>query len=189
MKAHWAAMVFFIGLICISGVNCGTPEEKSDVLSRLKQWRQGVWISGEGTYMVYTDTHYFVVSYEGDSTSPNIYVGASQVLFHAKGTARSQTIRIRQNPGSTANPGRWTQFVDSHQEILPAFDTTQFKSGTCNIVDGIIYDAVTEVTDTSIIMATCNGDTEIIYYNGVSAYRPAGGGEYLSYRVEEFSGK
>ncbi len=49
----------------------------------------------------------------------------------------------------------------------------------------MIYDAVTEVTDEYILLATCNGDSEKIFANGVSVYMPASGGEFYSYRVEE----
>ncbi len=67
--------------------------------TKLAEWRKGVWISDSGGYTVYTDTHYFVLSYGGDSTSPNLYFGASQVKFCKKGMARKQVIRLRQSPG------------------------------------------------------------------------------------------
>ncbi|MEW5796228.1 MAG: hypothetical protein AB1772_07680 [Candidatus Zixiibacteriota bacterium] len=155
--------------------------------TRLETWRQGVWISGTATYTIYTDKHYFVISDEGDSSAPNLYVGASQVVFHEKGTARRQLMRLRRLPDGALNAFREIDFAADHEEPSMEIDTTLFVPGTCTIKDGIIYDAVTEVTDTSILLSTCNGDTEVIYSNGVSVYMPAGGGEFYSYRIEVLS--
>ena len=65
-------------------------------------------------------------------------------------------------------------------------DDKLFSPGVCNIVDGIIYDSITEVTDTYILLSTCNGDREKIFANGVSVYLPADGGEAYAFRIEQF---
>jgi len=148
----WIALVLiFVALV----LSCSAPpveeQTQTSVKDKLAEWRKGVWLLGDGSYAIYTDTHYFVVMVSGDSASPNIYCGASQVKFH-------------------------------DLEI----DTTQFAPNTCNIVDGIIYDSVTEVTDEYILLATCNGDREKIFSNGTAAYLPAGGGEFYSVRIESF---
>ncbi len=155
--------------------------------TKLAQWRKGVWISGSGTYTIYTDTHYFVISYEGDSTSANLYFGASQVKFCKKGMARKQVIRLRQMPGRDMQLFKDFSFRPDHTEEPLSIDTTLFTPGVCNIKKGIIYDSITETTGEYILLATCNGDKEKIFSNGVSVYMPAGGGEYYSYRIENCS--
>jgi hypothetical protein len=170
-------------LINIVG-GCAPAVDDVSIRSRLVEWRQGVWISGSATYTIYTASHYFVVSLEGDTLSPNLYVAASQICYHDKGTARRQLMRFRQYPGGVPTLLRDLDVEDAHGEPEFQIDSTLFVPGTCTIKDGVIYDAVTEVTDTSILLSTCNGDKEIIYANGVSAYLPASGGEFLSYRIE-----
>jgi hypothetical protein len=176
-------IVLLVTVIAIAINGCSKPVINDR--NKLADWRKGVWITGEGTYTIYTDNHYFVLSYEGDSASPNIYCGASQLIFHNKGTARKQLIRLRQNPGGNLYSYRDKILVSDSVEARLVIDTNLFTPGTCNIKDGIIYDAVTEVTDDYILLATCNGDKEKIYSNGVSVYLPAGGGEYYSYRIEK----
>lgn len=143
-------------------------------------------MSGGGTYTIYTASHYFVVSCEGDTADANIYCGASQVEFHSAGIARQQTVRVRKFPGGELTHGRWPTLKDDGTEAPMTVDTTLFTPGTCTIKEGIIYDAVTEVTDTSILLSTCNGDKERIFKNGTAVYLPAGGGEFWSVRVESF---
>jgi len=174
-----------LAMAVLALAGCSTSQVGDNTASRLRQWRKGVWISGEGTYTIYIDKHYFVVSFEGDTLDPNIYAGASQIAFHAKGIARSQTVRIRRAPGQDISQGRWTSFTPEPGESPLFFDSALFQPGACTIKDGVIYDAVTEVTDTSILLSTCNGDREIIYSDGRSAYLPVSGGEYYSYRIEE----
>jgi len=65
-------------------------------------------------------------------------------------------------------------------------NSTLFSPGVCNVVDGIIYDSITEATDAYILLSTCNGDKEKIFAKGVSVYLPAGGGEAYAYRIEQF---
>jgi hypothetical protein len=181
---HWRERVLLIVIAAIATLASCTSQPQG-VADKLAEWRQGVWISGSGTYTIYTDSHYFVLSYTGDSTRPNIYCGASQVQYHDKGMARMQTIRLRQFPGSAISLYRATEFTDEHTETPMPYDTLLFTPGKCVIEEGVIYDAVTEVTDEYILLATCNGDHEKIFANGVSAYMPASGGEFYSYRVEE----
>lgn len=181
---------FLFGIIgvtvLITFVVSATHQAGKDVRSRLVEWRQGVWVSGSATYTIYTDSHYFVISCEGDTASPNLYVGASQIAYHEKGTARRQLVRLRGLPGSSPSFFRQLDFTAEHEEPALIYDTLLFVPGICNIKGGVIYDAVTEVTDSSILLSTCNGDKEIIYSNGVSVYLPASGGEAYSYRIEQF---
>jgi hypothetical protein len=162
---------------------CSSP--LPDTKTKLAEWRKGVWLLGDGSYAIYTDTHYFVVMVSGDSASPNIYCGASQIQFHNKGMARKQVIRVRQLPG-----GELTSFKENvlghNAEIPLKVDTTQFAPNTCNIKDGIIYDSITEKTRDYILLSTCNGDKEKIFSNGVSVYLPKEGGEFYSLRIERF---
>ncbi len=152
---------------------------------KLAEWRKGVWISGSGTYTIYTDTHYFILSHDGDSTSPNLYFGASQVKFCKKGMARKQVIRLRQMPGRDMQLFKGLSFRPDHTEEPLSIDTSLFAPGRCNVKKGIIYDSITETTDEYILLATCNGDREKIFANGVAVYMPAGGGEFYSYRIEK----
>lgn len=153
---------------------------------KLKSWRKGVWVSSASTYTVWTDSHYFVVSSEGDSTSPNVYCGVSQILYHERGIARQQVVRVRQLPGGEISLGGWSVLRNDNTETPMSIDTTLFVPGTCTIRGGIIYDAITEFNDTSILLSTCDGDKERIFYNGSSVYLPAGGGEFWSVRVESW---
>ncbi len=178
-----AALGLFASLSC-SGPGVENKNESSEI-NKLAEWRKGVWLLGDGSYAIYTDTHYFVVMVSGDSASPNIYCGASQVQYHRKGMARKQVIRVRQMPG-----GELTSFKENvlgqNAEIHLVIDTTLFAPNTCNIKDGIIYDSVTEETDEYILLSTCNGDKEKIFSNGTSVYLPADGGEFYSLRIERF---
>jgi hypothetical protein len=172
-----------IMMIILLGASCSlTPV---DTKIKLAEWRKGVWLLEDGSYAIYTDTHYFVVMVSGDSTSKNIYCGASQVQYHKKGMARKQIIRVRQLPG-----GGLTSFKENvlghNAEIPLKIDTTQFAPNTCNIKDGIIYDSITEITKDYILLSTCNGDKEKIFSNGTSVYLPKEGGEFYSLRIERF---
>ncbi len=174
--------VFMVPLLFVS-----FKPQPEDAGARLREWRKGVWLLPDGSFTIYTDTHYFVIVAAGDSASPNVYCGASQVRYHAKGIARKQVVRVRQVPGSTLTFLSRNVFQPDKTEAPMEIDTTQFSPGICHIKDGIIYDAITEVTDTSIILSTCNGDREKIFANGVSVYLPAGGGEAYAYRIERFN--
>jgi hypothetical protein len=178
-----AALGLLVFLSC-SGPSLENKSELSEV-NKLAEWRKGVWLLGDGSYAIYTDTHYFVVMVSGDSSSRNIYCGASQVEYHRKGMARKQVIRVRQVPG-----GELMSFKENvlgrNAEIPLEIDTTLFAPNTCNIKDGIIYDSITEITDEYILLSTCNGDKEKIFSNGTAAYLPAGGGEFYSIRIERF---
>ena len=177
------AFGLFVSLSC-SGPNVETKNESSEI-NKLAEWRKGVWLLGDGSYAIYTDTHYFVVMVSGDSASQNIYCGASQVAYHRKGMARKQVIRVRQVPGGDLMSFK-ENVLGENAEIPLVIDTTLFAPNTCNIKDGIIYDSITEQTDEYVLLATCNGDYERIYSDGRAAYLPAGGGEFYSIRIEKF---
>jgi hypothetical protein len=179
-KVSWFLVLLMLALVAVS---CSIPP--LDTKTKLAEWRKGVWLLGDGSYAIYTDTHYFVVMLSGDSASANIYCGASQVQYHKRGMARKQVIRLRQMPG-----GELTSFKENvlghNAEIPLKIDTTQFAPNTCNIKDGIIYDSITEETKDYILLSTCNGDKERIFSNGVSVYLPKEGGEFYSLRIERF---
>ena len=116
-------------------------ERPTSVAGRLANWRNGIWITGGGTYTIWSDTHYFVISYEGDSLSPNVYCGASQVQYYDLGIAREQTIRVRKFPRDDFKLFRNTSFTADHTEAPMEPDTTLFTPGQCVIKVGVIYDA------------------------------------------------
>ena len=188
MKFSVQAVAVPLTVLFVLAASVWCQDEPISIQDRLAEWRQGVWITGTGTYTIWTDSHSFVVSYEGDSASPNIYVGASQVRFHNKGIARQQVLRLREAPGGDRQMFRKTAFQSDHKEAPMVFDSSMFKPDICNIIDGVLYDAVIEATDKYILLATCNGDKVKMLADGVSVYMPAGGGEYYSYRVEKLSG-
>lgn len=167
----------------ITSAQSATAENAGE---RLADWLQGVWITGSGTFTVYTADHYFVISAEGDSASPNIYCGASQLKFCSKGMARKQTLRLRQVPSGEQTAWHEDIFTSEGSEVEFKIDTTLFQPGICNTVEGVIYDSITETTDEYILLATCNGDQIKVFASGVYVYLPKGGGEYKSYRVEKF---
>ncbi|MCK4404492.1 MAG: hypothetical protein KAW02_05315 [candidate division Zixibacteria bacterium] len=185
-RLNWVVMAALLVLLAVS---CSAPPvEEGKKLSeenKLAEWRKGVWLLSDGSYAIYTDTHYFVVMVSGDTSAPNIYCGASQVKFHRKGMARKQVIRVRQLPGGELMTHK-VNVLGHNAEIPLKIDTTQFAPNTCNIKDGIIYDSITEMTDEYILLTTCNGDHEKIFSNGVAVYLPAGGGEAYSIRIETF---
>jgi hypothetical protein len=153
--------------------------------------RSGVWISSGGGYTIWTDAHYFVVIASGDSSSSNIYCGASRIRYTDKGIARNQTLRYRHTP-STA-PVFFSDFsmfsegaANSVVETPLQIDESKFCPGTCAMDQGVIYDSITEETGEYVLFSTCNGDQEKLFKDGRSVYLPAGGGEAWSYRIESF---
>jgi len=122
----------------------------------------------------------------GDTSNANLYYGCSQVSYHGKGMTRHQVQRLRRFPGGDPTMFSKSVFTAENSETPYSPDTTLFDPEKCVIRDGIIYDAIIEINDTCILLATCNGDRVEIFSNGTSAYLPASGGEYYSYRVEEF---
>jgi hypothetical protein len=181
-------LVSILGVLLFLFASCSSSVEEKALRSeesKLAEWRKGVWLLGDGSYAIYTDTHYFVVMVSGDTSAPNIYCGASQVKFHRKGMARKQVIRVRQLPGGELMTFK-ENVLGQNAEIPLEIDTTLFAPNTCNIKDGIIYDSITEETDEYILLTTCNGDHEKIFSNGTAAYLPAGGGEFYSIRIETF---
>ena len=176
--------VLFLALLSISFLSFhqlpGNPEDS------LREWRKGVWLLPDGSFTIYTDTHYFVLVASGDSSAPNVYCGASQVRYHAKGMARKQVLRLRQLPGQPATFFKENVFRPGNTEVPMDINPNLFSPGTCNIKDGVIYDSITESTNSYILLSTCNGDKEKIFSNGISVYLPAGGGEAYAYRIEQF---
>jgi hypothetical protein len=160
--------------------------ESMTTKDKLRGWRTGVWLLADGSYTIYTDSHYFVVSVGGDSSRTNLYCGASKIRITDKGIARAQTLRIRQTPGGSL------QWFKEAENVLVAglnvlkYDPALFQPGSCNIVSGVIYDSVTEETDNYILLSTCNGDKEKIFSDGRSVYLPASGGEHWATRIETF---
>ncbi|HWR83280.1 MAG TPA: hypothetical protein VN285_08255 [Candidatus Deferrimicrobium sp.] len=180
-KLHWV-----LNLTALLIASAAGPAMSADLQKQLAEWRKGVWMTEDGSYTIYTDSHYFVVFVDGDSSSANVYLGASQVQYHSKGMARKQVLRFRQLPGGQPIVEKEAiGQADGTEEPMQA-DTTLFAPGVCHIKDGIIYDSITEATEEYILLATCNGDREKIYANGVAEYLPASGGRFVSYRVEAF---
>ena len=140
----------------------------------------------DGSYAIYTDNHYFVVSASGDSSRTNLYCGGSQTRITDKGIARRQTLRIRQFPGGTLQYFKKSPPGDLVAGMILELDMSQFQPGTCNVHNEIIYDSITEITDECILLSTCNGDREKIFSDGRSAYLPAGGGEHWARRIESW---
>ena len=176
--------VLFLALLSISFLSFhqlpGNPEDS------LREWRKGVWLLPDGSFTIYTDTHYFVLVASGDSSAPNVYCGASQVRYHAKGMARKQVLRLRQLPRQLVTFFKENVFRPGNTEVPMDINPNLFSPGTCNVKDGVIYDSITESTDTYILLSTCNGDKEKIFSNGISVYLPAGGGKAFAYRIERF---
>ncbi len=184
-RVRYALLVILIAVFVHSCSSLSSTE------SRLREWQRGVWVSGGGAYTIWTDTHYFVVSVAGDSVSANIYCGSSQVRFTDKGVARRQNVRVRQLPGKALkNFSDFSMYTEGDgggvEEAQLEIDINKFEAGTCNIVEGVIYDSVTEETSEYIILSTCNGDRVKLFSDGRSLYMPAGGGEHWSYRLESW---
>ena len=175
-----------ISLILTLGVVVEATGPPPDVAARLRDWQKGVWVSGAGTYTIWTDSHYFVIQASPQGDSLNIYCGSSQVVYTDKGVARKQLVRVRKVPGQTLYAGLTDAYDSTGAETPLIIDESNFKPGQCVQVEGIIYDSVDEVGDDYILMSTCNGDKIKLYRNGISAFLPAGGGEYRSVRIESF---
>lgn len=182
-----AVMLGLIVMFVMMGVlGHGSSTKVESVRGKLVKWRTGVWLSAGGTYTVWTRDHYFVLSMAGDTSNPNLYYGCSQVSYHEQGMTRHQVQRFRQSPGGNRTLFSENTLTATNNETPYSPDTTLFNPKQCVIKDGVIYDAVTEVTDSSIVLISCNGDREKLFSDGRSVYLPAGGGEFYSYRVEEF---
>ena len=178
--------IVIVALSLLSLVSCSTTPKTGE---RLRSMRTGVWLSSGGVYTVWTNDHYFVVSAMGDSTSTNIYCGASQVQFTDHGIARKQNVRLRQiglsAPTIFTDLEAFRQGANASIEEIPMhIDPALFDPTTCVVEDGVIYDSISEETADYILLSTCNGDREKIFDDGRSVYLPATGGEYWSYRIE-----
>ena len=61
------------GVILVSLLfSCSAGETTGE---ELRQWRRGVWQLTDGSYAIYTDSHYFVVSASGDSAQASLHSG------------------------------------------------------------------------------------------------------------------
>ena len=139
--------------------------------------------------MVWTDTHYFVVWGTGEGDKAQVYCGSSRVRYTDKGIARHQNLRIRKTVGSELHiRDEYTMYPKSSDggvvEDPLEIDMRHFSPGTCNIVEGVIYDSVTEETPEYILLSSCNGDKIQIYSDGRSLYKSSDGSETWSYRIE-----
>ena len=72
------------------------------------------------------------------------------------------------------------------EEAPLEIDRSLFKPGVCNIVEGVIYDSVTEETSEYILLSSCNGDQIKLFSDGRSLYRSADGHESWSWRIESW---
>ena len=113
IKGFSAVLLLF--LFIFTGC-CPEDNKIQSTADKLKAWRTGVWISGNGTYTIYTPDHYFVLSMEGDTADANLYYGASQVSFHNDGMARYQVSRLRKFPGGEID--NWIRSVFTENHIL-----------------------------------------------------------------------
>ncbi len=185
IKINRITLFFPLVIICFLSCSSQKPLQR-DTASKLAEWRKGVWINSQGSYTIYTDTHYFVLYLSGDSTNANIYFGASQVKYNNKGMARKQVERVRKLPDRDLELFKNSVFQKDNTEEELIIDSTQFAPGSCNFVNGILYDSITEENEEYILLSSCNGDKIKIFSNGVSVYLPKSGGESYSYRIEKF---
>ncbi len=157
--------------------------------TKLQEWNRGVWFTSGGGYTVWTDTHYIVVWGSGEGDKAQVYCGSSRVRYTDKGIARHQNLRMRKTPSSELRiMGNYSMYTESEglgvvEEPLEV-DMSQFRPGVCNIVDGVIYDSVTEETSEYILLSSCNGDKLKLFNNGRSLYQSSDGIETWSYRIE-----
>ena len=129
------------------------------------------------------------MSAAGDSTKAQIYCGSSRVRFTDKGVARHQNLRVRQSPNTALLiNGDFTMYLENEEDGIGEtpleIDMAQFAPGVCNIVEGVIYDSVTEETSEYILLSSCNGDRIKLFSNGRFLFMSADGSESWSYRIE-----
>ncbi len=180
-------LLFLLATVVLPmSISCSSPPPDETTGDKLRRWRRGVWQLSDGSYAIYTDAHYFVVSASGDSVRQNVYCGGSRIAITDKGMAREQRLRVRMVPGGELRISKDAPLSIAEARASLQVDLSLFQPGTCNIEEGIIYDSVTEVSDTCIVLATCNGDREKIFSDGRSAYMPATGGEYWARRIESW---
>ncbi len=157
--------------------------------SKLQEWKRGVWLSSGGGYAVWTDTHYFVVWGSGEGAKAQVYCGSSRVRYTDKGIARHQNLRIRKTPSSELRiKDDYSMYPESENggvvEAPLEIDMSNFSPGVCNIVEGVIYDSVTEETPEYILLSSCNGDEIQLFSDGRYLYKSSDGSETWSYRIE-----
>lgn len=146
-------------------------------------WAKGVWLFENSSYMVVTDSHYFVITASGDTTNPLIYCAASQLAFTPKGMVHAERLFAAHRPEGEDELYRAAQ-LDG--ELPLSVDTSLFVSGKSVGVNDVWYDAIIELTDDYVLLATNNGDKAKFYKDGRAVYMPKAGGEFVSYKVEQF---
>ena len=183
---HRVRLVAIFALtVCFANLCFSQPS----TASKLREWKRGVWLSSGGGYSVWTDTHYFVVWGSGEGAKAQVYCGSSRVRYTDKGIARQQNLRIRKTPSSELRINEdYTMVSESENggvvEAPLEIDMSQFSPGTCNIVEGVIYDSVTEETSEYILLSSCNGDKLQLFSDGRNLYKSSDGSETWSYRIE-----
>jgi hypothetical protein len=95
----WYSILIIVIFVLLSA-SCSNPrintEKKLDEGTRLAEWRKGVWLLSDGSYAIYTDTHYFVVMASGDSSSANTIIkGWQENRLSGFGSSRAVSL-----PGS-----------------------------------------------------------------------------------------
>ena len=130
------------------------------IAERMKEWQKGVWTCGPGSFAVWTDRHYFVVSASPDGD--NVYCGRAEVRYTDEGIETHQTVRVRQQPG-----GSLQTFVETSE--TPAQP---------------ILHRVAEVGEDFVLFESCGGDRFRLRADGVEVYLPAQGGEVIWQRLE-----
>jgi hypothetical protein len=131
-----------------------------NLADRFRQWRKGVWSCGPGSFAVYTDDHYLVVSADPDGS--NVYCGRAEVRYTDDGIETRQTVRVRQRPD-----GELVTLVES--EVTPAQPTLH---------------RVAEVGEDFILFDSCGGDRFRLQADGTETYMPAEGPEVVWRRIE-----
>lgn len=164
---------------------------QSSTATKLQEWQRGVWLSSGGGYAVWTDTHYFVVWGSSEGDKAQVYCGSSRVRYTDKGIARHQNLRIRKTPNSELRIHEdYSMYNESENGVVTEepleVDESHFSPGVCNIVNGVIYDSVTEETADFILLSSCNGDKLKLFSDGRSLYMSSDGSETWSYRIEKW---
>lgn len=161
----------------------GLTSHQSQSKPEWYHWAKGVWLFGNSSYMVVTDNHYFVITASGDTSNPLIYCAASQLAFTTKGIVHVERLFAAHRPEGEDELIRATEL---EKELPQSIDTNLFVDGRSVEVDGVWYDAIIEATDEYMLLATNNGDKAKFFKDGRSVYVPKEGGEFVSYKVEQF---
>ncbi|MBK7142099.1 MAG: hypothetical protein IPH75_08470 [bacterium] len=146
------------------------------------QWAKGVWLFENSSYMVITDSHYFVITASGDTSNPLIYCAASQLAFTPKGLVHTERLFAAHRPEGENELFRATQ---TDRELPLSVDTAKFVAEKSEVVNDVWYDAIIELTDDYVLLSTNNGDKAKFFKDGRAVYMPKAGGEFISRKVEQ----